>query len=225
MNKLILFDIDGTLISGAHGHVEAFAIAFKEVYGVDASIYMINPNGMTDQQIIIETLMKCGLDKETVLSKINECMRSMIDYFKSIQPKLNVKIFPGVPEILYKLDKEDAIIGLVTGNLEPIARAKMEIAGLNEYFVVGGFGSDAIDRSELVKKAIKQAKEKFNFDSSEDVFLVGDTPLDVSAALKGGAKPIGVATGSFDKGELADAGASRILATLENIDEFIDLLD
>jgi phosphoglycolate phosphatase-like HAD superfamily hydrolase len=127
-------------------------------------------------------------------------MLEMKRYFAAIQPKLNVKIFPGVPELLFKLDSEKAIVGLVTGNLEPIARAKMQIAGLNNYFVVGGFGSDAIDRTELVKKAIKQAKEKYNFDSPEEVYLVGDTPLDVSAALKGGAKPIGVETGSFTKG-------------------------
>ena len=143
MNKLVLFDIDGTLVAGAHGHAEAFAIAFKEVYVVNASIYMINPNGMTDQEIILAVMKKAGVEESLIEARIHDCMGAMVTYFKSIQPMLTVKLLPGVEAFLAALKTKGYLMGLVTGNLEPIGRAKMEIVGLGDYFSVGGFGSDA----------------------------------------------------------------------------------
>ena len=217
MNKLVLFDIDGTLIAGAHGHIEAFAVAFKTIYEVDASIFMINPNGMTDQEIILAVMRLCGLSDEVIEGKMNDCMEEMVRYFKSIQPRLTVKMLAGAKELLERLDDEGYLIGLVTGNLEPIARGKLELAGINSYFKLGGFGSDASERSELVRRAIDSAIRDHGFVVANNVYSLGDAPQDIQAALAGGSQPIGVTTGSYSADDLKSAGASEVYGGLPDI--------
>ena len=217
MNKLVLFDIDGTLITDAHGHIEAFAVAFKTVYGVDGSIYMIRPSGMTDQEIILEVMQKCGLETAQIEEKIDECMAEMTRYFKAIQPNLTVKLLPSAKELLEKLQEDNSLIGLVTGNLEPIAYGKLELAGVLDYFKLGGFGSDARDRSELVKKAILVAKDKYGFEVGDNVYSLGDAPQDIQAALASGSRPIGVTTGSHSEDDLLNAGALHVYGSLEEV--------
>lgn len=224
MKKLILFDIDGTLVAGAFGHAEAFAIAFKEIYGVNASIYMINPNGMTDQEIILAVMKKVGIAEEVIEERIQDCMEVMVQYFKSIQPMLTIKLLPGVKEFLETLRSRDYLMGLVTGNLEPIGRAKMEIAGLGDYFSVGGFGSDSRNRSELVKRAIDKAESEYEFELDDNVYLFGDAPQDIRAALVGGAQPIGVTTGIYSSEDLVAAGATVTVPGLTNIGQILSLL-
>ena len=224
VKKLVLFDIDGTLIDRANGHVEAFAIAFREVYGVNASIHIITPEGMTDQEIIRAVLSKVGVAEGVIEAKMRECMSVMVDFFTSIQPMLHIRLLPGVKEIIEHLHNEGYLIGLVTGNLEPIARGKMQLAGLDRFISVGGFGSDAADRSDLVRRAIEQAQREHALELGADIHLIGDAPQDVRAALAGGAKPIGVTTGRYSKEELTEAGASEVVPSLADQERLMDLL-
>ncbi|MCK4555821.1 MAG: HAD hydrolase-like protein, partial [Candidatus Aenigmarchaeota archaeon] len=181
MKKLILFDIDKTLIKSSTGHEASFSRGFKEVYGVESKISIINHHGMTDQQIIIEALKKKGLDEAEIMLKMEECMKIMIDYFNQIKDTIQIDVLKGVPELLSELDKRNNILGLVTGNLEPIGRGKLEKAGLNQYFKLGAFGNDDIDRTKLVKLSIKRAEENFDFKINRNVFLFGDSPKDIVA--------------------------------------------
>ena len=217
MNKLVLFDIDGTLIANARGHDEAFAIAFKAVYGVDASIHMINPNGMTDQEIIIAVMELCGVTRDVIEARITGCMDEMVRYFMAVQPYLSLKLLPGVKELLQLLKDDGCLMGLVTGNLEAIAWGKMETAGIREYFQLGGFGSDARNRSELVVKAISTARNKFNLSEAAGVYSVGDAPQDICAALAGGSHPFGVTTGVYVADELKRAGAVHVFNNLTEL--------
>jgi len=217
-----LFDIDKTLLKSASGHHLSFSEAFKKVYGIDTDIDIIEHDGMTDQQIITEVLKKNGVAEETIKSKMVECMKIMVDYFNKVVKDENITVLDGVPELLEELKRNNVLIGLLTGNLEHIARAKLTRVGLNDYFKLGGFGSDDIDRANLVKIAISRAKEKFNFNGS--VFLVGDAPKDMEAGKQAGVKNIGVATGKYSMEQLKAAGANFTIPNLENKEEFLEIL-
>lgn len=222
MDKLILFDIDGTLINGFKTHKEAFSESFKKVYGINTNIESINYHGMTDQQIIMEVLRKNGLEEEIIKSKMEDCIKIMISCYNKTSVNEEVIVLDGVRELLNELDKHNVLMGLVTGNLEPIGRDKLRKVGLSQYFKVGGFGSDDICRSNLVKLAIKKAKENFNFNG--DVFLFGDTPEDIEAGKKARVRTVGVATGIYSKEQLKNSGADFVLENLEDTNKILETI-
>lgn len=225
MNKLALFDIDKTLIRGSKVKDEiAFPEAFRRVYGVNTSIDIINHSGMTDQQIIIEVLKKNGLDEQTIKSKIEECMKIMIEVFDSNIREEGITPLDGVKELLEELNKQNVLMGLVTGNLEPIARSELKKAGIDHYFKVGGFGNDDTNRTNLVRLAIKRAEENFDFRFENNVFLFGDAPQDMKAGKEAGIKIIGVTTGIYSKKQLKDAGADFILENLKDKNKIFKII-
>ncbi len=222
MDKLVLFDIDKTLLKSARGHHLAFSEAFRKVYGINTDIDVIEHDGMTDQQILMEILKKNGVTEEEIKLKMQKCMTVMVNYFNRVVKDENITVLDGVRELLKELQKNDILTGLLTGNLEPIARAKLTKVGLNDFFKLGGFGSDDANRANLVKIAISRAKEKFNFNGI--VFMVGDALKDMEAGKQAGVKNIGVATGKYSIEQLKVAGADFTLPDLKNKEEFLKII-
>ena len=214
MKSLILFDIDGTLTKTSEEHKNSFSSAFKKIHNLEVSIDIIDYHGKTDQLIIKEVLIKKGLKKDF---KLKECMDEMISFVK--KHKINIKLIKGVKKLIYKLEKEN-ILGLVTGNLEQIAIKKLNQVEIYNYFKVGAFGSDAFKRSDLIKIAIKRAKEKFNFEGK--VFVIGDTPNDIIAGKEANVKTIAVATGIYSINELKKHNPDYVFENLNN-DEVISI--
>lgn len=214
MEKLALFDVDRTLVRGSLVHRIAFTEAFRHVYGIDADIDLINHHGMTDQQIIIEVLKKKGFGEQAVLPRLGECMAAMLESFGRVAEKEEVVILAGVPELLEALDKRGVLLGLVTGGLEPIARNKLEKAGVNRYFRFGGFGADGMNRADLVRIALQRAEEGFGFRPGGNAFLFGDAPQDMAAGKKAGLLAVGVTTGIYSRESLEKAGADFVLENL-----------
>ena len=224
MKGLILFDIDKTLIKGSTEYTVAFSKGFRDIYNIDSTIGIIKYQGMTDQQIIVEVLKKKGLKESEIAPKLKECVQVILDYFNELKDSIQIEILGGVPELLKKLEEQNFLIGLVTGNLEPIGRRKLEEAGLNHYFKVGGFGSDDIDRTELVKLAIKRAEENLNFEFDDNVFLFGDTPRNIKAGNDARIVTVGVATGNYSKEELENANADYVVDNLQDTQKILDLV-
>lgn len=224
MDKLALFDVDSTLVKSSKGHKEAFSYAFKEVYGIDTNIKVVNYHGMTDQQIIIEVLKKSGMGEQEIKPRLKRCMKVIVEYFEKNIEHDDIVAMEGAGELLEELDKLDVLMGLVTGNLEPIAWGKMKKAGLDGYLKVGGFGSDHMERAELVRIAIKKAEEKFGFDFNDNVFLFGDTPSDVRAGKLAGVKTIAVATGIYPKDQLEKEQADFVLESLKDKNKIIKIM-
>lgn len=213
--KLILFDIDKTLIKSSSSW--RFIAPFKKVYGVDTNIDIINHHGMTDQQIIIEVLRKNGIDDKTIMAKLKDYMAEMVVYYKGASKMKEVVLIDGVVASLESLrNRGGFVMGLVTGNIEPIAWEKLRIAGIDWYFSIGGFGSDDINRTNLVKLAVSRANDKFKEQFSE-IFIVGDSPLDIKAGKEAGVKTVGVATGIYSKEELKSMGADYCINNLREI--------
>ncbi|MBW2991411.1 HAD hydrolase-like protein [Candidatus Woesearchaeota archaeon] len=219
MRKLALFDIDWTLLEPSKAHALAFKEGFRQVYHVDATHENLKPEGWNDQRIIIESLKQKGLSEQSIESKLGAAMKFMSDYFIKIIDKYPVVTLDGAKQLLEELYKKKVLIGVVTGNLEPIAREKLKRVGFEKYIKVGGYGSDNIDRTELVRIAIKQAENNYGFKTNHNVFLFGDTPHDIKAGKEAGVITIGVATGTYSKEKLKLAKADYVINSLSKINE------
>jgi phosphoglycolate phosphatase len=214
MTLIALFDIDKTLIARSSAHLKAFFMALKTVYGVEAEPNVIKHHGLTDQQIIREVLLVKGLDKKTIDDGIERCMQVMIDRFNELNPADTLELLPGIPDLLDALKKRGAYLGLVTGNLEEIAWAKLKKGGIAHYFSFGGFGSDNSDRREMAALAVRRANAMYGLSGKNTIALFGDTPFDMAAARAIGALAIGVATGYPSREQLLAAGADIIFDNL-----------
>jgi phosphoglycolate phosphatase len=223
MNRLVLFDVDRTLIGRSQCHHDAFSYAFKKVYNVDTDIKIINYGGMTDPNIAVEVLKKVGVDEDLILSKLDECMDVIVDYFQKNVKKDNIPILDGVKELLELLTEKGILLGLITGNLEPIAWGKLKTIDMDHYFKLGGFGSDSRDRTELVKIAVKKAENEFGFNGK--VFVVGDTPRDIKAGKEANVRTVAVATGTYSVEELQNYGADFVFDNLKNKNGILKIVE
>jgi phosphoglycolate phosphatase-like HAD superfamily hydrolase len=221
---LAFFDIDNTLIQSSSGHVEALLLSIAQVYGLDASIEVMNHHGMTDQEIIIRILEKYEVDQVTIKSRLQDCLKSMPRKYAEIVKSEKIVILQGVTDLLSKLEQHGIILGLVTGNLEQIARAKLEKIGIDHFFRVGGFGSDRINRTDMVKIAIQRAEAQFDIGSQRRVYHFGDAPQDMKAGREAGVVPVGVATGVFTAQQLTSAGAQKVFPSLRDADDILGFL-
>jgi len=216
--KLLLFDIDQTLVNTGGAGIHALDRACKKLLAIDNAMDGIRPHGKTDPAIAREILrVRLGAtsDVEAQIQSILEAYLSFLE--DEVQTSAKYRVLPGIVSLLDEIAaRPDMILGLATGNIELGARIKLERGKLNRYFALGGFGSDSEDRTELVRKAAEKAAH--NNGSSflaSDVFVIGDTPLDVDAGKRAGFKTVGVATGSYSVDQLLAAGADIAVADLE----------
>ena len=220
---LTLFDIDGTLVMGARCHYQAFVESIRKFYGFEEDISGINYAGKTDPQILREVLKLGGFTEEEIEASFKNCLKYMVQYYIKNVYKENIRALIGVNDLLNELQKDKTLLGLVTGNLKPIAYAKLGKVGLDDYFSFGGFGSDSSVRSNLVKKALYLARNEYGYDGG-NIYVIGDTPRDVQAAQVYNLKTIAVATGSYSVEELEKCGADFVFKDLSDKHHFLEIL-
>lgn len=202
---LALFDIDGTLLLKATGaHAAAVYEALHEVYGV-VDPPKVEAAGRTDYEIARNICLLVGVSADHFDRGRLEFREACVAAYARLCPDdLSEFVAPGITEVLEALAaREDVHLGLLTGNLEPIARLKLNRAGLGHYFEpgLGGFGSDHEDRTELPAIARKRAG---GYPRAKTV-VIGDTPRDIACARADGVRCIAIATGPFKASQLADA--------------------
>lgn len=205
---LILFDIDGTLLLGTpEAHTEALARAAAEVFAVPATahdVVAISPGGRTDQEIARLVLRRHGVDDDAISARLPQWAARAAAVYPEVAPAHAPQASaPGAAEALGRTAGLGAALSLLTGNLESIAHAKLDAAGLGAWFPpgVGAFGSDHEVRDALVPIAVERAGGR------GPAVVVGDTPRDVACARAGGALCIGVTTGIHHAATLHDADA------------------
>ena len=199
---LILFDIDGTLLHAPGGRA-AFAQAFKEAFGWEQGVEHINFYGATDLNVFRGICVERGVESTPDMERA---------FFERLAPALDSRLavnpptlFPNVENILREVFKHWKL-GIVTGNIEATAWAKLHHAGIAHYFDFGGFGCTHADRAEIARQALKAS----GVERPGKVFLIGDTPSDINAAKVNGFTAIAVATGGFDSQSLKKAGADFV---------------
>ena len=216
--KLFLFDIDQTLINTGGAGLRALDRACLKLLGLEKAMQGISPHGKTDPAIVRE-IFRVKLRSE---NPANAHVAAVIDGYLSflreeVETSATYRVLPGIISLLDELNKRtDVLLGLATGNIEPGARVKLQRAGLNEYFAFGGFGSDSEDRTELVRRAAEKAAHKNGGSiSPSNIFVIGDTVLDIDAGKRAGFKTVGVATGSYSVEQLSAAEPTFVVADLE----------
>lgn len=211
---LLLFDIDGTLLSGAtDAHREALLAAILTVHGVRAQSFKrpVSPAGRTDSELARALLLDAGVSAERIdelADRVRE--ESCREYARLCPDDLSATVLPGIPEVLGWLSgREHVKLALVTGNYEAIARLKLARAGIGGYFASGqgAFGSDSEDRAALPAIARRRAGELGHPYPRTETIVIGDTPRDIACARADGVKVIAVACGPFEADELSDADA------------------
>jgi phosphoglycolate phosphatase len=206
--KLVLFDIDGTILLTDGAGKRAIHRALIEIFGATGPEDHAF-GGKTDPQIVRELMRHVGHGDEHIDARMTELLDLYVVYLHEelSSGAEGVRLMPGVRELLDALDeRDDVIIGLLTGNLEEGARAKLRSAGIDPgRFVVGAFGSDHEERGELPAVAQRRAHEQLGVVvSGPDVIVIGDTPADIHCGRGVGARAIAVATGHYTMAELRE---------------------
>lgn len=220
--KLILFDIDGTLIDSGGAGTRSLDLAFKELFSIDNAFEGISMAGKTDIQIMKEASARHNLPSN------NGILPAIVDaYIRNLMIEINndkKHLKPGIKEALKPLAEQSGNyqLGLLTGNIEQGARIKLDPFDLNHYFPSGAFGNDDEDRNKLLPIALERFKNisgrEINF---RDCIIVGDTPRDVYCAKPYGAFCIAVATGPYPAERLKETGADVVMEDLSDTNAFL----
>lgn len=229
--RLVLWDVDGTLVRvGAVGR-EAFDVAVARVFGREVVGHGVAMAGKTDPQICREILTATELAvEEEVTGHLATVLEHLESELASSAERIRAegRVLPGVEEVLSRLHDDPAILqSVLTGNTAANAAVKLSSFGLHRFLDldIGAFGSDHHDRRELVPIAIGKARQlRGRSFSQEEVWVVGDTANDFACARAGGAHCVLVATGSSPVEELRGLGADAVFDDLSDVDRVVELL-
>jgi phosphoglycolate phosphatase len=217
--KLLLFDIDQTLINTGGAGLRALDRACLQLFGIADAMQGISPHGKTDPAIAREIVrVRMRRDAGETNGAIASILEAYLLFLKDeVQTSPKYRVLPGIVSVLDQIvSNQNVMLGLATGNIELGARIKLDRGRLNPYFAFGGFGSDSEDRAELVRRAAVKAATRTTAEIlPSDIFVIGDTPLDIDAGSRAGFKTVGVATGSYSIEQLLDSGATFAIQDFE----------
>ena len=203
--RLVLFDIDGTLLRTDGVGTGAIVDALSEVLGreIDAADYVTS--GKTDTQICLELMRPLGFEDGEVVASLDQVRAVYLPLLSETLDRSRPLVLPGVVPLLDRLKaREDVCLGLLTGNIERGARAKLETVGLADYFITGAYGDVAAERSQLPQLAVDAARRLTGHTYvGKDIVILGDTPNDVRCGRVLNVTAIGGATGSYTRQDLA----------------------
>ena len=213
---VVLFDIDGTLIDTGGAGAASWRLAFDEIYGIPADIGQFTDAGMTDPEVgrrTFEAVMKRPPER----AEFTRLMERRLHYLhRTVAESEHYRVLPGAEELLARLIDDGRLLGLVTGNVEAAAHVKLHRAGLNRFFSFGGYGSDANDRPDVTRIALRRASLVYGEEvTAARSISVGDTPLDVDGAHAAGIRCVGVGSHHFTADQLREAGADWAIPSLE----------
>ena len=214
--RILLFDIDGTLVSTGGAGAVAWRQAFQELYGIPADIGKFTDAGMTDPDVGARTF-EAVLHRKPTPHELTQLIQRRLEHLpEAVAESKGYKVLPGVPERLRQLSRHGHLLGIITGNGDGAAHIKLQRADLNRWFTFGAYASAGAERADIVREAVRRAEGLFGADvPNRDIFVIGDTPRDIDAAHAVECSAIAVATGHYDAAALRDAGADHVLETLE----------
>ena len=224
MARIILFDIDMTLIRSQGAGRSAMNGAFSEAFGIEAATEGISVGGRTDRAIFAQIIATHRLppDAEAAFQRVSAAYLQRLAGSLAARPGV---VLPGVEALLPLLQQSHGAVGLATGNMRRGAETKLAHHGLWHWFSGGGFGDDTPVRADLVRAGIRDMAALLGIDADpRETIVIGDTPLDVEAARAVGARALAVATGSHTIEALRESGADWVLDDLSDTDAVMKLL-
>lgn len=223
--RLVLFDIDGTLLTSGGAGERALRLGFQDSFGVVEDLTGIEIAGRTDSGIARQVLRKHNL--EVSPENIARFFDGYLHHLALLLPQLPGRLLPGISTILQRLKGHpEVVLGLLTGNLQRGAELKLVHYGIWEYFEFGAFADDHHDRNELGRFAQLRARDRHGVDfPAASIYVLGDTPHDVTCARAVGAKAIAIATGNYTLEQLQGCGADVVFSDLSDIEAVLKALD
>jgi len=215
--KLLLFDIDGTLVLTGGAGLRALNRAFCQVVGIVNALDGMRLNGKTDPAIIREVFATRS-GPSGGFESLEQILSAYVEFLpEEVHQSSHYKVLPGILSFLHEFHgRPNLAIGLATGNVERGARIKLSRGKLNPFFAFGGFGSDAENRTDLVRRAAENGMRHAGTSIAAcDTFVIGDTPRDIDAGREAGFRTVGVATSEFSIADLLAAGADLVLSDFE----------
>lgn len=222
--RLLLFDIDGTLINSGGAGIEALKRALKERFKIVDDLEDIEIAGMTDSGIIVSILNKHKIPANA--ENVAAFLDSYVHFLSKELPRRKGKLLPGVLELLKRLKaRKHVVLALLTGNLSRGAQLKLGHYGVWHFFEFGAFADDHSDRNRLGSFAQARAKEKHGREfTSEEIDVIGDTPRDIACGKALGARTIAVATGTWSREKLAEHKPDILIDDFSDVERLIDTL-
>jgi phosphoglycolate phosphatase-like HAD superfamily hydrolase len=218
--SLVLFDIDGTLLRNAGGHHrEALIAGIRSVTGIETTLEGVSTSGMLDRDLIRGMLQAAGASERSINRSMEAIVAACQEYYlENCGSGLQDRLCRGVCDCLMQLRGAGAVLGLVTGNLTAIAWRKMELAGVRDFFAVGGFAQDGRTRARLARIAFQRAVKAGLVKRGCRVSLVGDHANDVAAAKANSFLAVAVATGLMPHEELQKLQPDVLLRDLSELE-------
>ncbi|HET9523686.1 MAG TPA: HAD hydrolase-like protein [Terrimicrobiaceae bacterium] len=222
--RLLLFDIDGTLITSGGAGEGALMDAVKQRFGIEEDLEGITIAGATDALIARMILEKNSL--ATSAENITALLDAYLSFLGSRLSLHSGCVLPGIVSLLDRLRlRRDCVLGLLTGNLVRGAEIKLSHYGVWDYFEFGAFADDHHDRNELPKFACARALETHGEEfPPERVFVIGDTPRDIECGKAIGARTVAIATGNYSRAQLSDHNPDFLFDDLSDTDAVIAVL-
>jgi len=214
--RILLFDIDGTLVSTGGAGAVAWKQAFAELYGIPADIGEFTDAGMTDPDVGARTF-EAVLGRKPTPHELAALIQRRLEHLpEAVAESKGYKVLPGVPERLRQLSRAGHLLGIITGNGDGAAHIKLARGDLNRWFPFGAYASAGLERADIVREAVQRGEAMLGKDvPNTEIFVIGDTPRDIEAAHAAGCTAIGVATGHYDAAALLAAGADHVVEPLE----------
>ena len=224
--RLVLFDIDGTILRSNGAGRRAMIAALREIFG-GTGPENHSYDGKTDPQIVREVMRIEGHRDAHIDERMDALMTLYLTHLGRELVEANTVVYPGIRELLDALEaRDDTVLGLLTGNLREGAHAKLRAAGLDPArFRIGAFGSDHEHRPELPALARERAQAELGIDlEGEHLVIIGDTPADIECGRALGVRAIGVATGSYSVEELLRHAPHAVFETLADTERVVSAI-
>ncbi len=217
--KLILFDIDGTIVDCGGQARTAFATALHAVFGEAGPIDEYDFSGKTDTRIVVDLMTGAGRPRDEILATLPKLREEYLATLDRSLERAHMRVLPGIEPLLEHLAaRDDIVLALLTGNWERGARIKLSRHDLNRYFGFGSFGDNVFDRNDLppiaLERAVAAAGRRFRPD---EALIIGDSILDVGCARANDIPVLAVATGRTAPAALQAAGPTWLVDDLSGV--------
>lgn len=224
--KIILFDIDGTILQTNGAGTRAANRAFENIYGISEAMTRIDAAGKTDHIILQEIFMN-ELNRDFSQQEAEDLYKLYIPFLEEETGKSETTVMPGIPKLLDNLGaRKDMVLGVATGNIEQGAWIKLRSAGLDHHFKFGGFGSDSHIREHLIRKALQRAEDHVEENTKiKDTFVIGDTPYDINHGRAAGAVTVAVATGGYSRDQLREHSPDHLFDNLNDLENVLRIFE
>lgn len=223
--NLILFDIDGTLITSGGAGERSLQLAVRDLFGVEHGLHGIEIAGRTDTGIARQILARLGIPATP--EALDELLQAYLAHLAVQLPLVQGALLPGIRALLDALQaRPDVLLGLLTGNLRRGAELKLTHYGIWHYFPLGAFADDHHDRNELGRFAWTRANAAHGSPiAHEKIFVLGDTPHDIACGKAIGAKTVAVATGTPSKETLAQHHPDYLFTDFSDLPHVLAILE